>query len=221
MIRLQDLITEATTKWFDQNTIPLADPTTVGLPIITLMYGNFWNANYDGPDKVKARVRSKIKNLTGLDVTRVDFYETGTPTIELTLSSTGKGENIFSETWPDDELNSTLKKNYDKESHKRFTSPFPPHGLDDVIAPIKWNLRINGKTATGAHAVIVYKNEDGNPARGRYEMSVMDYDKTYIYEKRADAYGVVNYYALSSRTIKLKPGTKAYNAVKTRVFGDK
>lgn len=227
MIRLRDILTEAT--YVSERTIPLDDVTKVGFPAIFMKFNNpyytaasmdFYRAN-DGVDPevvVLNKLNGKFRDMFGVNILGVnikgykDFKKNG---FRYTLRLSGGTNNYYYEYWNAESINA-----WDD------SRPFDVGAAEDnrPIVPTHWQLHLEGKTSSGLPSEIFIKALSSQDVRvGHYTQVIRGYDRDYEYEKHADGNGVTNYYARKrdGNLIRLKPGSDAYQAVKTKIFKDK
>ena len=226
MIRLKQLLTEGV--YVNEKTIPLDDVTRVDFPAIFMKFNNPWytaasmvfyraSGGVEPEAVILNKLNGKFRDMFGVNIVDVnikgkDFRKNG---FRYTLKLSGGSNNYYYEYWNAESLNAW------DDSRPAGVSV----GEDDrPIVPTHWQLHLEGKTSSGLTSEIFIKASSSQNIRvGHFTQVIRGYDRDYEYEKHADGYGETNYYARKKggSLNLLKPGSEAYNAVKTKVFKDK
>ena len=224
MIRLKRLLTEGV--YVNEHTIPLDDVTRVGFPAIfmNMEYNNpyhLWVQTKGDPQlQLAIKLNGKFKSLFGVSITglreKQPYSQDGwvNSGFRYTLELSGGSNNYYYEYWSEDQM-----RKWDDSRPKgvKITED------DRSIVPTHWQLHLAGKTSGGQSSEIIIKSVSSQDIKiGHYTQVVRGYDRDYEYEKHADGYGETNYYVKpkGGSLTRLKPGTEAYTAVKTKVFKD-
>ena len=219
MIRLKQLLSEGV--YVNERTIPLDDTVDAGFPCIWWKYGNPYHIVDELPTDnhgvteiwpltliIKKDLNSKFQNLFGVSITKATWNPEKSYYPRMTLYLSGGSNNYYYEEWDFGHLQNFGKSGYDTE---------------DTILPKHWQLHLAGKTSGGQSSEIIIKSATSQRVNiGHFTQVIRGYDRDYEYEKHADGYGETNYYARpkGGSLTRLKPGSEAYMAVKTKVFRD-
>lgn len=220
MIRLKRLLTEGV--YVNERTIPLDDVTKVDFPAIFMKFNNpyhLWIDSVGDPTwKIFMKLNGKFRALFGVNIEDVPgaAYHDGwvNEGFKYTLKLSGGSNNYYYEYWSADQM-----RKWDDSR----PSGVIPRDDDRPIVPTHWQLGLEGKTASGLTSKIIIKSASSQDIRvGHFTQVILGYDRDYEYEKHADGYGETNYYVKpkGGSLTRLKPGTEAYTAVKTKVFKD-